>query len=142
MIEVVDSFVQRIGQVSDTPLSYFQLSGQMASEGTHRQHESRMITKVRKASLKFGNSWEDVMRTARRLNNAFGSNVMSEDQRIKTLWKDFDAREESEKETEKVERFATLVNAGVAPYEAAKRAGYSDQDAESLARVDLFNVQQ
>ena len=142
MIEIVDSFVQRIGQVSDTPLSYFQLSGQMASEGTHKQHESRMITKVKKASVKYGNSWEDVMKIARRLNNTFGSGTMSEEQRIEVRWADFSAREENDRLTEKIERFKVLIDAGVAPYEAARKAKFSDEDAVDLAKVDLFNVEQ
>jgi hypothetical protein len=142
MIEVVDSFVQRIGQVSDTPLSYFQLSGQMASEGTHKQHESRMISKVRKASVKFGNSWEDVMSIARKVHNVYGSGKMDESQRIDVRWKDFSARDEDDKLTVKIERFKVLVDAGVAPYEAARKAGFSDEDAVDLAKVDLFNAQQ
>jgi hypothetical protein len=142
MIEIVDSFVQRIGQVSDTPLSYFQLSGQMASEGTHKQHESRMITKVKKASVKFGNSWEDVMKVARRLNNAFGPTTMDDTQRIKVRWADFSARDEDDKLTEKIERYVELVNAGVSPYEAAITAEFTEERAIALAKVDLFNAQQ
>ena len=142
MIEVVDSFVQRIGQVSDTPLSYFQLSGQMASEGTHKQHESRMITKVKKASVKFGNSWEDVMAIARRLHNTFGSGSLSEEQAIDVRWADFSARDEDDRLSDRIERFKVLVDAGVAPYEAAKKAGFSEKDAVDLAKVDLFNAQQ
>ena len=142
MIEIVDSFVQRIGQVSDTPLSYFQLSGQMASEGTHKQHESRMITKVKNASVRFGNSWEDVMVIARRLHNAFGSGLMSEEQSIDTRWMDFSARDEDDKLTEKIERFKVLIDAGVAPYEAARKALFSESDSVDLAKVDLFNAQQ
>lgn len=142
MIEVVDSFVQRIGQVSDTPLSYFQLSGQMASEGTHRQHESRMITKVKKASVKFGNSWEDVMKMARRLNNAYGNSTMSEDQEIEIRWMDFSARDEDDKLTERIDRMETAVKAGASIFQAARKAGFSEEDAKDLSEVDLFNASQ
>ena len=143
MIEVVDSFVQRIGQVSDTPLSYFQLSGQMASEGTHRQHESRMITKVKKASVKFGNAWEDCMGIARRLHNTFGDGAMSEEQEISTVWADFSSREESERLDQKVERFVKLVkDANVDMYEAALKADFSETEAKSLSKISTFNVEQ
>ena len=139
MIEVVDSFVQRIGQVSDTPLSYFQLSGQMASEGTHRQHESRMITKVKKASVKFGNSWEDTMRMARKLHNTYGDGGMSEDQDIEVRWMDFSARDEDDRLSARVLRMKDLVASGVSVYEAARKAGFSDEASADLAKVDLFN---
>ena len=142
MIEVVDSFVQRIGQVSDTPLSYFQLSGQMASEGTHRQHESRMITKVKKTSVKFGNTWEDVMKMARKLNNAFGGAAMSEEQEIEVRWMDFSARDEDDKLTERVARMKVAVDAGASIFQAAKKAGFSEDDAKDLSEVDLFNAEQ
>ena len=114
----------------------------MASEGTHKQHESRMITKVKKASVKFGNAWEDVMKIGRKLNNAFGGTMMSEEQEIACNWADFSAREENDRLTEKIERFGVLVDKGVSPYEAAITAKFSEEEAVRLAKVDIFNVQQ
>jgi len=141
MIETVDSFVQRIGQVTDTPLSYFQLSGQMASEGTHKQHEARMIAKARVASIAFGTSWEQCMMVARRLYNIYGPGGLDEEQQIKTLWDDFEVRDVEDNLTRKFERLEMASKAGANLEEAAKLAGFTDDQAVALAKVDLLYAQ-
>lgn len=141
MIENVDSFVQRIGQVTDTPLSYFQLSGQMASEGTHKQHEARMIAKARVAGIEFGTSWEQCMIVARRLYNNYGPGGMSEDQQIRTVWSDFEVRDVEANLTVKFERLKIATDAGANLEEAAKLAGFTDEEATALAKVDLLYAQ-
>lgn len=137
MIEVVNDFVQRIGQVSDTPLSYFQLSGQMASEGTHKQHESRLISKCRIMSVDFGNTWEKAFKFARKLYNVFGPGGMSEDQDVELVWRDFDVRAEVEKKKERMEIIKMAVESNAALEQAAKYAGDSDKVAKELAKIDL-----
>ena len=141
MIETVDSFVQRIGQVSDTPLSYFQLSGQMASEGTHKQHESRMIAKCRVASIEYGTSWEQCMTIARRLFNVFGGGTMDETQRIHTTWADFEIRDIETHLTEKFTRLKMAADGGWNLKAAAIAAGFTEEQATELAKVDPLYAQ-
>lgn len=136
LIEVVDSFVQRIGQVTDTPLSYFQQSGQMASEGTHESHEARMLTKARVAALEMGTAYEKMMAFAIRLNNEFGSSKYDEESELQTLWADFDARNEVERAKERSEVLLNLVSAGASIREAAIVAGFSEVEADNLAKID------
>lgn len=140
LIEVVDSFVQRIGQVTDTPLSYFQLSGQMASEGTHKAHEARMLAKARVTATEIGNSWEDAMRMAIKLSNVYGGTNLDPDTEIIVNWEDFDIREEIEKLVEKSGALGDLVSAGSGIKNAALVAKFTNTEAEMLAEVDYNAV--
>lgn len=91
-----DSLIYDIARVSNTPLSNFQLSGQLAAEGTLKQQESGLVADVTTTQLSFGNSWEDVMSMGRRLWNVFGTGGMNEDDIISTEWTPAAVRDETE----------------------------------------------
>lgn len=142
-IETVDSFVQRVGQVTDTPLSYFQQSGQMASEGTHRQHETRMIAKARSASVELGEQWEELMRACIRLSNQYGGTSYDEEAEITTLWADFDIRDLETKMLLRAQAFKALVDAdaGVGVEGAALAVGFPADQAKKLASMEFVNME-
>jgi hypothetical protein len=140
-IETVDSFVQRIGQVTDTPLSYFQQSGQMASEGTHRQHEARMLAKCRAASVEFGEKWEQIMLLAIRMSNLYDGTAYDEDAEIMTIWDDFDIREREEKVLARAQAAKALVESNFDAEESAIQAGFSEEAAKRLADVEFLQLE-
>jgi len=72
LIELKDSIAQDIARVSRTPLSYFQIGGQVQAEGTLKQQEAGLIAKARNRQLFFGARWIEAMKLARRLANTFG----------------------------------------------------------------------
>lgn len=96
MIEVKDSFAMEIARVSRTPISYFQSTSQLPAEGSEMQREVGLIAKGEKCNTDFGNAWEDMMKIARRLNNAFGGTKMDEKQRIEAQWAPLQKRNELE----------------------------------------------
>jgi hypothetical protein len=140
-IETVDSFIQRLAQVTDTPLSYFQQSGQMASEGTHRQHEARMLAKARRASTEFGEQWETGMRVCIRMSNLYDGTSYDEDAEIVTIWDDFDIRDREEKVLARAQAAKALTDAGYDAEQAAIEAGFSEESARKLADVEFMAVE-
>lgn len=96
MIEVKDSFAMEIARVSRTPISYFQSTAQLPAEGSEMQREVGLLAKGEKCNTDFGNAWEDLMKIARRLHNAFGAGGMDEKQRIEAQWKPLQKRNELE----------------------------------------------
>lgn len=141
-IEVVDAFVQRIAQVTDTPLSYFQQSGQMASEGTHRQHEARMLAKSRSCATELGEQWEDVMRICIRMSNIYDGTDYNEDVEIETLWDDFDIRDKEEKVKARAEAMKALVEATAGLRAAAVAVGFSEAEANAFAEMEYMSLEQ
>lgn len=107
LIKLCDSVIAHIAKITRTPLSYFQLTGQVAAEGTLKQQEAGLVSKARDRQTVFGNSWEDAMYLCRKLHNQFSKSgpALDEDAEISTLWMDPESRNEKEHfETLKLKR--------------------------------------
>ena len=96
LIDLKDAFIIDIARVSRTPLSMFQLTGQVAAEGTLKQQETGLVSKAKDRFVTFGNAWEDAMIMARRLHNAFGEGGLDEDVTLSVQWDDPETRNEKE----------------------------------------------
>lgn len=94
LINMVNQFKLWAAQVSRTPISAFQITGQISAEGTLKQQESGLVAKVKNRQVFFGNSWERVMELGRRMQNVFGDakNEMDESQNISTQWASAETR--------------------------------------------------
>lgn len=87
LIALKDSAAMEIARVSRTPLSLFQVTGNIAAEGTMKQQEAPLVSKARKRQVYFGNAWENALIIARRLWNAYGPGPeMDESQPIEMMW--------------------------------------------------------
>ncbi len=96
LLELLRHLVIEIARVSSTPLSRFQLSGQVAAEGTLKQQEAGLIAKVEHKQVTLGNAWEDALRLALRLQNVFGAVRVNEQTALETLWSPAAPRSEHE----------------------------------------------
>ena len=89
-----------IAAVTGTPLSRFQVSGQIAAEGTLKQQEAPLVADGETAALIFGNAWEDVLAMGRVLSNVFGKDTaplaLDEDTIIDTQWRQISTRDETD----------------------------------------------
>lgn len=138
-IDLVDSFVMRIAQMSRTPLSYFQATGQVASDETQEANEGGLVSIARQESTQLGNAWEDVMSMARRLHNAFGEGGLNEAALIRTVWDDFKrvneeamGRQTAETDNIKATTLEILLNNGISRELAAEMAGYPQEIVQRL----------
>ena len=95
LIALKDAFVMEIARVSRTPLSYFQISGQRAAEGTLKQEEAPLVSKAQSRQVVFGDAWASVMMMARRLSNAYvGGRQLDEELIVETIWHEATTRDE------------------------------------------------
>lgn len=148
LINLKDSFTIEIAQVSRTPVSYFQVSGHRPAEGTMKQEEAGLVSKAKNRHVSFGNAWENAMILARRLRNTFGVQAMGqtldEAQRIETIWRDPQTRNEKEH----IETISTKIEKLRIPLERAWReAGYDEQtiaemmdSPEIQARLNMLSI--
>ena len=86
LLQVEERIVQRVAQVSDTPLSRFQFSGQVAAEGTLKQQEAPLIAKIEQRQVLFGNAWEDMADQARWQAATFDTAEIDLTTAINTVW--------------------------------------------------------
>lgn len=96
LLALLQHLVMEIARVSSTPLSRFQISGQVAAEGTLKQQDAGLIAKVEHKQVTFGNAWEDAMRMTLRLQNSFGALKVDETTPLSTLWSPAAPRSEME----------------------------------------------
>lgn len=95
LIEFKDAFATEIARVSRTPLSYFQITRQVASEGTLKQQESGLVSRAKKRQVEFGNTWEDVFGYCRKLHNLYSGNpILDEAATIDVQWADPETRDD------------------------------------------------
>lgn len=111
-----------IARISSTPLSRFQVSGQVAAEGTLKQQEAGLIAKVEHKQVTFGNAWEDAMRLAIRLQNTFGAARYPADLPLSTLWSPAATRSERDH----LETLLLKAQLGVPAETLLAEAGYGE----------------
>lgn len=128
--------VMEIARISGTPLSYFQVSGQVSAEGTLKQQETALVSQVEKTQTDFGNSWESMMNIARRLENAFGEGGMDEDELIETVWEEAASRNDKEQAETLAIRVEKL---GVSESQAQTEMGYDETQIAAFKREKMRN---
>lgn len=135
---LVEKWVTRIAQISRTPLTFFQTTGQVARADTQKAGDSPLVSKVRAQSVATGNFWEDVMFMCRRLYNEYGGGVQYDENIISTEWDNFesidvqnDNRQKADTGKIKAEALEILMDRfpRADPVELAKLAGYNDDEA-------------
>lgn len=86
--------------VTDTPLSRFIATKQVAAEGTLKEQQEPLDAKAELRQESFGNAWEKVLRLALKLENLYGSGGLDPEVRFTTLWKKRRSLEELSKKKE------------------------------------------
>lgn len=97
MVALKDSVAIDIARVTRTPLSNFQISGQMPAEGSEKQRESGLVSKALNRQVFFGNAHEDAIYMGIRLHNAFSTEAkINPDVVVSTVWKSPETRNNKE----------------------------------------------
>jgi len=137
MIELLLEMVLDLARVTDTPVSRFQPTRQIAAEGTLKQQEGPLLAKVRDRQTSFGNSWEDVLYLSRRLANTFGGAGLDEDVLLSTQWEPAETRDEKAF----LEGLALKRDKlGVPQVMIWREAGYSQEEIDEMMASDEYQA--
>lgn len=136
LLDLAQQLLLWLALVSDTPITRFITTRQVASEQTLRQQEEPLLIKVRSRQTRYGNAWEDAMQLARRLANTFGAAALPPDTPIEALWAPASRRPDPQQLTE----WRTKAALGVPQaqlwremgYPAATVAGWGAERPEAL----------
>lgn len=113
MLDTLDSLIIKLAQITDTPVSRFQMTRQIAAEGTLKQQEEPLVAKVRLRQVIFGNSWEDCFTMARKLENLHAGAGLADESLLETVWRPAATRDEQAEELAFWEAAAKAKEAGV-----------------------------
>lgn len=125
VIAAQNKFLTAVARVTGTPTHYMLLEGADFPSGEAlKTAEARFIAKIEHRQTAFGNSWEDVMRFALRLQG----HEQPPDQHLSVVWQDASPR--SEREAAEVAILKSQV--GVSNQQLQSEMGYSDEEIEKM----------
>jgi hypothetical protein len=75
LVEVKNGFIRDAAMITNTPLSFFNISGDIPAEGTLKQLEAGLLVKTKRNQVAFGNAIEDAVRMMLKLEAVFGTEV-------------------------------------------------------------------
>jgi hypothetical protein len=104
LMDIKNGFIKDAATTTGTPLSFFNITGQIAAEGTQKQLEAALLAKVQAAQKVFGNAYARAVKMALKLDSLFtpngGGNGLSLEAidalNIEVRWKPADVRNERE----------------------------------------------
>lgn len=129
-------FVMDVAIVTDTPVSRFKISGQVAAEGTLKEQAEPLYAKARIRQELFGAAWEQCFAMARKLANLYGSAGLDETQPYAAAWQPISARSAAEDQADwKAKR-----EAGVPKRQIWLEMGYTQEQIDGfLADPEVRN---
>jgi len=86
LMEELIKLVTLTAQITDTPVSRFVVTAQIASDETIQKQNDALNKKAEDRRGLLGDSWSQVMSMARKYSNLFGSTSLDEEMEFKTLW--------------------------------------------------------
>lgn len=144
VLAAIEGTLSRIARRTRTPL-HLLTGGDMPSGEALRSAESGLVAKAGLRQTGFGNSWEDAMRLAMRIEQVFGEADFpagAEDGKISATWRDAQSRNEVEeantalvKKQLGVSRRTLLMELGYDPdQEEERRSAEGSADTAALER--------
>lgn len=96
MLEVIWAITAAIAGISRTPQYYLRpVGGDVPSGEALKQLESGLVARATKRQRVFGQAWEDALKMAIKVANAFGPFNLAEDASIEIVWADAETRNET-----------------------------------------------
>ncbi len=98
LMDTLKDQIMFIAQITETPVTKFITSAQVASAETQKEQKDGLKKKAQNRQTSWGDSWESVMSIARVLENEFGANNFDETISIETIWKNLDTIDDLKEE--------------------------------------------
>lgn len=119
-LNVIEALIFNVAMVTDTPVSRFTTTKQVAAEGSQKQMDGPLVNKVRARQYDLGDGWEQCMNIARRLENRFGAGGLDEAVQLYAGWEPAEVRDQDAE----IARAQKLIALGIPFVEVATGLGY------------------
>lgn len=129
-INALKDLIVLTAQITDTPVSRFVVSGQVAGEGTLKEQEQPLKKKASDRRVIIGNGWEDCMVMARKLENLYGDGGLDETVNFSTLWAHRETLDELKQKKE----------LGVPEETIWREMGYSEAQIAEMKKTDEYKL--
>jgi len=129
-LRAIESLVQHIAGTTRTPQHLFQIVGGMPSGEALKTSESGLVNKAKHRMINFGNSWEDAVIMAVRIQEAFGSNApaLPDNNQFATTWDDPETRNEQAH----LEALKSKMELGITKHQLWREMGYTQEQIDTM----------
>jgi hypothetical protein len=128
-LRAIETIVQHIAGISRTPQHLFQIMGGAPSGEALKTAESGLVMKAQQRQVNFGNSWEDCLIMALRIEQAFGQNIAGpDDVTVAIDWDDPETRNEQSH----LESLKAKMELGITKRQLWREMGYSQEDIDNM----------
>lgn len=139
LIAPINQLIYWAAMVTDTPVSRFITTRQIAAGETLKQQEGPLLNKIRKRQVLFGDAWERVAKIAGKLDTLFGRSQSSytDDISLECRWEPAEVREDME-----VYKILQIKRSylGVPLEQIWKEAGYTDDEIRAMKRMKAEDI--
>lgn len=139
MLATLDSYIIKLAQITSTPLSRFQLSGNTPRAETLKQQEGPLLSKVGKRQTRFGNSWEDCQTMATRIAVA-NREPHDLEARVETKWKTAETQDKLEEEKKLWDAAKVAGEAGVPLLAFLELQGWPQERIDIVIKDPTFQA--
>lgn len=139
-LKTLNELIQKAASTTDTPLSRFQVSGQVAGADTQKEYKDSLIKKVEKRQKRFGRVWADALAMAYKLQRTFGGGQgLPDTAKFEIVWEAAARREIAELQAE-----ASAKKASGVPEETIWREvwGYSEAQIDAMKAENSYQQRQ
>ncbi len=135
-LKSIEALVQHIAGTTRTPQHLFQIIGGIPSGEALKTAESGLVNKAKQRMVNFGNSWEDALMLAMRIQGVFGTALPEiEEGSIQTTWDDPETRNEQAH----MESLKAKMELGITKHQIWREMGYTQ---EQIDQMDEDNTQE
>lgn len=131
LMKALIDIVTLTAQLTDTPVSRFVITAQVASEDTIKAQNDALEKKAEDRRDLFGDSWAQVMNMARKYANLYGGAQLSEEIEFKPIWHHDRTLDELEKKGSAL---------GIPQEQIWAEAGYTSEQIAEMKKMSSYRL--
>lgn len=138
-LDTLDKLIYYAATTTDTPLSRFQMTGQVASEATQKEYKEPLLARILRLQMRVGVMWSQAFGMALKLERLYGDGTLAENAIFETLWQPIEKRS-----IDDLSKEASAKKASGVPEETIWREvwGYSEEQIATMKQEDSYQQRQ
>ena len=138
-LDTLDKLIYYAATTTDTPLSRFQMTGQVASEATQKEYKEPLLARILRLQTRIGVAWSQAFGMALKLERLYGDAILPEGASFDVMWHPLEKRS-----IDDLGKEASAKKASGVPEETIWREvwGYSEEQIAAMKGEDSYQQRQ
>lgn len=134
-LDTLDKLIYYAATTTDTPLSRFQMTGQVASEATQKEYKEPLLARILRLQTRIGVAWSQAFGMALKLERLYGDAILPEGASFDVMWHPLEKRS-----IDDLGKEASAKKASGVPEETIWREvwGYSEEQIAAMKQEESY----